>query len=172
MLGTSPWRAGVVSRVCTSWWQPQNIDDLHERAGSERVHHLHGSIFAVHCAECGEAAEDDQPLPESDVPRLEPPTCSRCGGLVRPSVVWFGEVLPAEPFLAAQDAVLDADLVVLVGTSNSVFPAAQLPYDALEAGVPVLEIGPNDTEFTPYATHVIRDKSGVALPELVNRLGA
>lgn len=145
----------------------QNIDNLHERAGSDSVHHLHGSIFQVHCSMCGVNVPDEQPLPTADVPRLEPPRCPECGGAVRPSVVWFGEVLPAEPFLAAQDAATSSDLVLLVGTSNSVYPAAQLPFDALNASVPVVEIGPFETEFTDFATHVVREKSGVALPELL-----
>ena len=148
----------------------QNIDNLHERAGSTNVHHLHGSIFEVHCSECGASVSDVQPLPKTDVLRLAPPRCPECSGRVRPSVVWFGEVLPAEPFLAAQDAAVSSDVVLLIGTSNSVFPAAQIPYDALNAGVSVVEIGPYETEFTDCAPYVVREKCGSALPELVSAL--
>lgn len=166
-LATWAQRPGIQMTIGT-----QNIDNLHERAGSRDVHHLHGSIFAVHCAHCGEPAQDTQPLPTTDVPRLDPPRCPACGGLIRPSVVWFGEVLPAEPFLKAQDAVLDADLVLLIGTSNSVYPAAQLPFDALNAGIAVVEIGPNETEFTDFTSYVVREKCGAALPALLEAIGS
>jgi NAD-dependent deacetylase len=94
----------------------QNVDNLHERAGSRAVHHLHGSLFEFRCADCGlpyTGALPDMPEPTLEA---EPPVCS-CGGLIRPGIVWFGEPLPDGPWDAAVEAVSGADLMVVVGTS-------------------------------------------------------
>ena len=102
----------------------QNVDDLHERAGSSPVHHLHGSLFEFRCATCGLPYAGD--LPEMTEPALEvePPTCD-CGGLIRPDIVWFGEPLPEEPWQHAVEATTAADVLVVVGTSGIVYPAAE-----------------------------------------------
>ena len=154
----------------------QNVDDLHERAGSEVLAHLHGSLFAFRCSECGapcpehlvaglhldrSASLDDEPAPEP------PPACPACGGPVRPGVVWFGEALPAGAFDRAADAVAAADLVLVVGTSGLVQPAASLPLVAAGRGTPVVEINPEDTALTPHATWAVRAGSAQALPRLV-----
>lgn len=123
----------------------QNVDDLHERAGSTKVLHLHGSLFAPHCFACRRPGRFDdnssstEPLP---LARLEPPRCKHCGGKLRPGVVWFGEALPEQERRAALAAVLNADLLLVVGTSGTVQPVARLPGMAIGAGVPVLEINP------------------------------
>ena len=98
----------------------QNVDNLHERAGSTAVHHLHGSLFEFRCDRCG--LPYTGPLPDMPEPTLEvePPQCA-CGGLIRPDIVWFGEPLPDAPWNAAVDAVRDADLLVVVGTSAIVY---------------------------------------------------
>ena len=108
----------------------QNVDDLHERAGSRPVHHLHGSLSEFWCDTCGSRYHG--PLPDMPEPELEkmPPSCE-CGGLIRPGIVWFGEQLPDEPWQAAVDAVATADVLVVVGTSGIVYPAAGLPDVAL-----------------------------------------
>lgn len=134
----------------------QNVDDLHERAGSTRVLHLHGSLFASRCSQCA-AATATEPLREdldavpADGAREEPPACSVCGGRVRPGVVWFGEGLPEGPWLQAQQAVAGCDLLLVIGTSSLVYPAAALPLAALEAGTPVLEINPQPTALSDQA---------------------
>ena len=93
----------------------QNVDDLHERAGSPVLSHLHGSLFSPRCAECGTPADLPE-APTEPVARLDPPACGACGGDVRPGVVWFGEPLPAGPWEAATASVLTADVVFVVGT--------------------------------------------------------
>lgn len=121
----------------------QNVDDLHERAGSSRVIHLHGSLFAPHCFACKRPGEfNHQPVSE-DAPQpasLEPPRCRRCGGKLRPGVVWFGETLPEQAWREATLVVAEADLLLVIGTSGTVQPVAQLPSIAASRGVPILEI--------------------------------
>lgn len=153
----------------------QNIDDLHERAGSEGVAHLHGSLFAFRCAHCGRPAEqwqvadlrlDEPPLAD---PRPEaPPECVECDGPLRPDVVWFGEALPEGAFDDAEAAMAEADLVLVIGTSGLVQPAASLPLTALGLGVPVVEINPEPTGFSAHADHSIRLASGTALPLMLS----
>jgi len=153
----------------------QNVDDLHERAGSEVLSHLHGSLFAFRCAECGTPCPDelvaglglDLP-PSPDEPARElPPRCPACGGFVRPSVVWFGELLPEGALERAADAVAQAELVLVVGTSGLVQPAASLPLLAAGRGVPVVEVNPEDTPLTPHADWAVRGGSAQVLPRLV-----
>lgn len=147
----------------------QNVDNLHERGGSSTVHHLHGSMFTFRCADC------DQPrspqLPELTEPVLEvaPPVCE-CGGLIRPDVVWFGEDLPEEPWNAAVEAVDTADVLVVVGTSGVVYPAASLPERALELGKTVIQVNPEPTPLSDRATVSLRTTASAALPGMAQRL--
>jgi NAD-dependent deacetylase len=147
----------------------QNVDDLHERAGSHTVHHLHGSLAEFWCDACGSRYHG--PLPEMPEPQLEkaPPPCE-CGGLIRPGIVWFGEQLPDEPWQASVEAVATADLVVVVGTSGLVYPAAALPEMALARGAAVIEVNPEPTALTSSVTASLRESAGSALPTLLQRL--
>ncbi len=147
----------------------QNVDDLHERAGSRTVHHLHGSLAEFWCDTCG--ARYHGPLPDMAEPRLElaPPECG-CGGLIRPGIVWFGEALPDAPWQAAVRAVATADVVVVVGTSGLVYPAAGLPDVALAQGTVVIEVNPEPTPLSASATLSVRENAGAALPTLLQRL--
>jgi NAD-dependent deacetylase len=149
----------------------QNVDDLHERAGSNPVHHLHGSLFEFRCDRCD--MDFTGPLPKMAEPELEvePPIC-HCGGLIRPDIVWFGEPLPDEPWQHAVDATQAADVMVVVGTSAIVYPAAGLPDLALSRGTVVVEVNPEPTPLTPSATISIRANASQALPELLQRLPA
>jgi NAD-dependent deacetylase len=149
----------------------QNVDDLHERAGSSPVHHLHGSLFEFRCDRC--AKPYTQPLPEMPEPTIEvePPVC-RCGGLIRPDIVWFGEQLPQGPWQAAVEAAETADVMVVVGTSAIVYPAAGLPELALSRGIAVIEVNPEPTPLTASATISIRESASRALPGLLDRLSA
>jgi len=150
----------------------QNVDDLHERAGSAPVHHLHGSLFEFRCASCN--LPYSGPLPEMTEPALEvePPVCPRCGGLIRPDIVWFGEQLPQGPWQKAVEATEAADVVVVVGTSAIVYPAAGLPELALARGTAVIEVNPEPTPLTASATLSIRESASQALPGLLQRLPA
>lgn len=132
----------------------QNVDDLHERAGSNEVLHLHGSLFASRCIACGHVPTPDPMtlgLAHVDAAGKHeaPPHCPTCGGLIRPGVVWFGEDLPTQPWQGALDAVIDCDLLVVIGTSGLVHPAAQLPAVARRAGVRIIEINPQLTPLSP-----------------------
>jgi NAD-dependent deacetylase len=149
----------------------QNVDDLHERAGSSPVHHLHGSLFEFRCARCGLPYTDPLPAMAEPAIEVEPPV-HHCGGLIRPDIVWFGEQLPQGPWLSAVEATEAADVVVVVGTSAIVYPAAGLPELALARGAAVIEVNPEPTPLTRNATLSIRESASRALPGLLERLPA
>lgn len=138
----------------------QNVDGLHRLAGSRDIVALHGDIWRVRCVACGRAREDRTvPLPEL------PPRCG-CGGLLRPDVVWFGERLPREALERAHDELAAADLLLVVGTSAVVWPAASLIPAALASRTTVIEVNPQPTE---YSTRVlsVAGKAAEVLPALV-----
>jgi NAD-dependent deacetylase len=138
----------------------QNVDGLHDRAGSRRVLKLHGDIWRLRCTACGGEWEDRRvPLPEL------PPRCP-CGGLARPAVVWFGEPLGEAQEQAAQ-AALAAEVFLVAGTSAVVYPAAGLIPLARRAGAKVIEINPAETPFSNLADCALRGPAGVLLPLLV-----
>ncbi len=150
----------------------QNVDDLHEQAGSEVTAHLHGSLFAPRCSNCwlpysGTDADPDRATEDLHV---EPPTCPRCLSPVRPGVVWFGEPLPPDAWDRAADAAVGCDLLVVVGTSNLVYPAASLPERALAAGIPVIEINPDPTPLSSAVTHFLQTTAGIGLPALLEHV--
>jgi NAD-dependent deacetylase len=147
----------------------QNVDNLHERAGSKPVHHLHGSIFEFRCARCGLPYTGELPEMFEPTVEVEPPSC-RCGGLIRPDIVWFGEPLPEEPWQRAVEATEAADVMVVVGTSAIVYPAAGLPELALSRGTSVIEVNPESTPLSASATITIRETATRALPGLLQRL--
>ncbi len=129
----------------------QNIDGLHQRAGSKRVIELHGSIHRARCTACGYRSE--LPPPEE----LEiPPRCPKCGAMMRPDVVWFGEPLPPGAFEAALAGFRSADLAMVIGTSALVEPAASLGRYAKHAGAYLIEINPEETPLTPIADLSLR----------------
>ncbi|XVX19922.1 SIR2 family NAD-dependent protein deacylase [Actinomycetota bacterium] len=144
----------------------QNVDDLHERAGSEVLAHLHGSLLAFRCADCGAPAPEPE-LPAEPSERATPPQCAECGGYVRPGVVWFGEMLPFEEFEAAERAHEDADIVLVVGTSGLVYPAAGLPITSRGLGITVVEINPDETGLSDLVQHAWRTTAAAGLPLLV-----
>jgi NAD-dependent deacetylase len=139
----------------------QNVDGLHAAAGSRRLVELHGTLWRLRCTSCRRAEEDRRsPLPEL------PPRCA-CGGLLRPDVVWFGEVLPADAVQRAFDAARRADVVLVVGTSSVVYPAASLPDVARQAGAYVVEVNPEPTPLTPLAHASLRGTAASVVPALV-----
>jgi NAD-dependent deacetylase len=149
----------------------QNVDDLHERAGSRGVLHLHGSLSATRCSRCALP----QPVPiepdwaEARELRAAPPACSACGGRIRPGVVWFGEPLPEAALSAASAAAQRADLILVVGTSGLVHPAAALPGLA-PALVPRFEINPQPSALAADMRACWRAPAAEALPRLLERL--
>ena len=146
----------------------QNVDDLHERAGSSKVIHLHGSLHQPRCFDCG------QPFEQTDIPhepeggrRLPPPRCGPCGGPIRPGVVWFGEMLPPEALAAAEAAVRSCDVMIVVGTSGLVFPAARLPMIALQLKKPVIVVDPQAPTEALEEALWLQGRAGELLPALV-----
>ena len=141
----------------------QNVDRLHRRAGSERVIEIHGNLEDVRCTGCGETFA----RPGEDLPEL--PACDACGALLRPSVVWFGEALPDGAWEAAAAWVRAADLLLVVGTSAVVYPAAGLVPLARRTGAGTIEINPipSDAEVDLR----LPAKAAAVLPELVRRVG-
>lgn len=135
----------------------QNVDGLHQRAGSSRVLELHGNIFRNLCFR--EGVELDSVADEDEAP----PRCPRCGGPVRPGVVWFGEPLPRDVFERALRACREADILFVVGTSGLVHPAAGLPAHAKAEGVFLVEVNPEPTPISELADVVLRDQAGSAL---------
>lgn len=139
----------------------QNVDGLHDRAGSHRVLKLHGDIWEVRCIECGRRGRDERaPLPDV------PPRCE-CGGLLRPGVVWFGEALPEGVFERAMEQALNCDLLLVIGTSAQVYPAAGLVPLALRHGADVIEVNLEETPQSSHVTLSLRGKAGEILPGIL-----
>jgi NAD-dependent deacetylase len=141
----------------------QNVDGLHQRAGSRAVIELHGNITRTKCFE-----EDIVVEHWPDTGEV-PPRCPRCGGRLRPDVVWFEESLPADALALAFERSAACDVFLCIGTSTVVHPAAELPFHALANGATVVEINPGATPLTPQAHHVLAGAAGVVLPELVQQ---
>jgi NAD-dependent deacetylase len=139
----------------------QNVDGLHELAGSLNVLRVHGSIWMLRCLECGREQEDRRtPLPEI------PPRCA-CGGMLRPGVVWFGEALPAAVWRAAETAARSCDLLLVIGTSALVYPAAGLAHLAKSSGARVVEINVAETPLSREIDEFLLGPSGELLPQLI-----
>ncbi|MDZ4765968.1 MAG: NAD-dependent deacylase [Chloroflexota bacterium] len=159
--------AALEQRIPTVTLITQNIDDLHELAGSKNVIRLHGRLTANKCLNhCqGEPTPIDiATLPNKDA---SPPTCPHCGAPVRPDVVWFGEALSPANLQAAFDAADHADVMLIVGTSGVVNPAAQLPGVAKHAGAKVIEVNPERTPLTRLADVWLAGASGDILPRVM-----
>ncbi|RFB81167.1 SIR2 family NAD-dependent protein deacylase [Methylovirgula sp. 4M-Z18] len=184
VYGWYEWRRAKVAaaepnaghRAIAAWAQTrdvtvitQNVDDLHERAGSSRVIHLHGSIFAARCFDCGAAYK--LPPPSVDAAgtgeAMDPPRCAACNGLIRPGVVWFNENLPQREWAKAEELCRTADLLLCIGTSGLVYPAAGLPQVAAQAGAPIAQINPEATDLDALADFNIRGTAGKIMPRLV-----
>ena len=155
-------RAG--SRLCEGFLLvTQNVDSLHEQAGSVDVLHLHGSLFSFRCASC--AAPHNLTAEERGADL--PPACGLCSELVRPGVVWFGESLPWDTVEEAATAAHRCSVMLVVGTSGLVYPASQLPLIARQAGATVIDVNPEPGPISSMADVFLQGKSGEVLPALV-----
>ncbi|HVE90133.1 MAG TPA: NAD-dependent deacylase [Burkholderiaceae bacterium] len=140
----------------------QNVDGLHARAGSTPIE-LHGNIMRTVClARCGFVEVDPQLLPPG-----EPPQCPRCGEWLRPDVVWFGEMLDPATLREAQAAAACCDVMLVIGTSGLVYPAAALPAEARRSGAKIIIVNPQPSELDELATVVVRGPAAVELPNLL-----
>ena len=139
----------------------QNVDGLHSLAGSRNVLELHGSIWGVRCVDCGAEREDRTvPFPEL------PPRCG-CGGLLRPGVVWFGEMLPEAVLHRTYELIKSTDLMLVIGTSGVVQPAASFASMAKTMGAFVVEINMEKTPVSSTMDVVINGRAGDILPQIV-----
>ncbi len=141
----------------------QNVDGLHDRAGSSRLLKVHGDIWTLRCTRCGRERRDTRP----SLPDL-PPRCE-CGAIERPGVVWFGENLPPGIWSQAERAAASADVFMVVGTSAIVYPAAGLVHLAKASGAKVVEVNPAETPASGIVDFSWRAPAAEALPLLVNQ---
>ncbi|WP_456368152.1 NAD-dependent protein deacetylase [Thermococcus sp.] len=154
---------GIIKAVIT-----QNVDDLHRDAGTRNLIELHGNIFRVRCTSC----DYRENLKESGrvleiINSKELPRCPRCGSVLRPDVVWFGEPLPRDALDKAFDLAERADAILVVGTSGVVYPAAYIPYIVKEHGGMVVEVNVERSGITPIADVFLRGRAGEILPKLL-----
>lgn len=138
----------------------QNVDGLHQRAGSTDVIEFHGNLFVNRCFAEGTVVD-----PVGDG---RPPVCPCCGGYVRPGVVWFGESIPDDALAQSTAAAADCDVFLSIGTSSQVYPAAALAETAHSCAAFTVEINPVPTEIAERCNVVLTDKFGVTMPELVD----
>ena len=146
----------------------QNVDGLHALAGSREVIELHGNITRLKCLDRGHPFQGR--LSESEELEHDPPPCPECGSPLRPDVVWFGEMLPEDAVRRAWAAAEACDAMLLVGTSGTVWPAAELPHVARESGARVIEVNPESSELTHLADVFLQGRAGEALPPLIAEL--
>jgi NAD-dependent deacetylase len=144
----------------------QNVDGLHARAGSRDVLELHGNIGTTLCFDEG------VPVSDYEDDGTTPPRCPRCGALLRPGVVWFGESLPRVALERARKAAEACEVMLSIGTSSLVHPAAGLPLLAQERGALLIEMNPSPTPLTPYVDFALSGPAGQLLPQLLQQIEA
>ncbi len=144
----------------------QNVDELHQRAGSSLVLELHGSLLRARCLDGGHVAAAWPPTS----PGAGPPGCAWCNSPLRPDVVWFGEGLPAGPLHQAMQAARHCDVLLSIGTSSVVYPAASLAELAVRGGATVIEINPDQTPLSNAAHFALRGSASDILASLVEQL--
>jgi len=145
----------------------QNIDGLHQRAGSSDVIELHGTM---HRFSCLHKRHTGFTLDDVEAQDERPPRCPVCGDLLRPDVVWFGEALPHEAYERALHLSARCDAMLVVGTSAVVYPAAALPQQALHGEAVVIDVNPEPTTLSRVATAYLKGKGGEVLPQLVEKV--
>jgi NAD-dependent deacetylase len=139
----------------------QNVDGLHRRAGSRKFIEIHGCIWESRCVNCHNVVDDH----ETDHTKI--PACKRCGGRLRPNVVWFGEPIPEMNFRKSIYAAQNCDVMIVVGTSGYVQPAASLPFHARQSGAKVIDVNVEPTQISEIAEIFLQGKAGEILPELL-----
>ena len=137
----------------------QNVDNLHKRAGSSKILELHGNIERNFCIDCKTFYDIENFLEGNEVPK-----CEKCGGMIRPDIVWFGEMLPQSIFSEAEQKAAESDICFIVGTSAVVYPAAYIPISAKEAGATLVEINIEPTNISSQVEFSLIGKAGEVLP--------
>jgi NAD-dependent deacetylase len=149
----------------------QNVDDLHEQAGTKNIIHLHGNIAQSKCYDDCQGKPTVIDIDSFAWDREQgPPLCPHCGAKVRPDVVWFGEMLPRENLALAVQSSVDCDVMLVVGTSGLVTPAATLPTYAKDAGAKIIEVNPDYSMITRIADIKLEGASGQMLPQVIDLL--
>ena len=155
----------AIERLCDDFTLiTQNVDGLHQRAGSKDPIEFHGNIGRTLCF------EERKPVTGWEHQEQVPPRCPDCGAWLRPGVVWFGEAIPPEALSRSQTACAEAEVFLSVGTSSLVYPAADLAETALRAGAVVVEVNVNETPLSSLADYCLKGPSGQVLPALVSCL--
>ena len=145
----------------------QNVDDLHRQAGQPNLLEIHGNHYWLRCLECHTRFDPDTfPVDEANLP----PLCPDCGGIVKGDTVSFGEPIPPTVLRACYAATERCDVMLVVGTSATVFPAADFPLEVLRAGGAVIEVNPYESELTPVATLSLQGPGGVVLGQLLHHV--
>lgn len=142
----------------------QNVDGLHEIAGSKNIHELHGSIIKNHCFSCGTPYNAAIDLESKQLPACE------CGGQIRPSVVWFGEMLPEKALSESEKAAMRADIFISAGTSGEVYPAAGLPGIAKRHGALTIDVNKTKSLLSSSADYFLEGSSGEVFPMLLAKI--
>lgn len=146
----------------------QNIDGLHQEAGSSSVIELHGTTRIITCMDCSKEYQMEEVYLKLE--KQMPPLCSKCKGILRPAVVFFGEMLVPETINRAYDEAERSDLLVAVGSSLVVYPAADIPLRAKQTGAKLVIINKDSTPLDTVADYVINDAAGKVLPQIVQSL--
>ncbi len=155
-------REGYLQHVIT-----QNIDNLHQEAGSTKITEIHGNRTKQRCIACNRRWDRGE-----FIPRDMPPRCPDCEGIVKNDTVMFGEPIPQDALESCHEHARQADCVLLIGTSAVVYPAAEFPQIVYRAGGRLIEINPQQTPLTQLSSAVLRAPSGEALPALLDRVAA
>jgi NAD-dependent deacetylase len=156
-------KQGFVQTVIT-----QNIDSLHQKAGSINVGELHGSMASFHCPSCQREGEDSQALLDEILAGLIP-ACTQCGATMKPDITLYEEALPEKAWQVASDAVDRAEVMIVAGSSLEVIPASSLPYDAYRHGCRIIMVNLAPTYMDSHAEVVIHDDVAVVLPMILKQ---
>jgi NAD-dependent deacetylase len=155
-------RRGLLAALIT-----QNIDDLHRQAGHQQLLEIHGNHRLLRCCECNARFEPDAIAVD---PQQLPPHCPHCAGVIKSDIVHFGEPIPPDVLRACFDAVARTDVMIVVGTSATVYPAAEFPHEVLRQGGVVIEVNPEPSELTPVATLSLRGPGAAVLTRLLDHV--
>lgn len=183
---TEPWAKGLASTLkaakpgkghlalaelealgCLDALITQNVDDLHRQAGQQKLLEIHGNHSLLRCSRCHARFEPREI--EVDEAQL-PPHCPNCNGIVKGDTVSFGEPIPPDVLHAVGEAVRGSDLMLVVGTSATVFPAADFPLQVLQRGGALIEVNPEASELSHYATESLRGPAGALLERLLHHV--